>query len=376
MTEPIPFLDLPRQHQVIAGELLPAIAEAVSHAAFIGGARVDEFEGAFADFCGVKGTVGVANGTDALMLALRVLGVGPGDEVVLPAFTFIATAEAVTMLGARPRLADVDPATYTLTAEAAREAGNGQVKAMIPVHLYGQAADMDSLLRLAQERGWKVVEDAAQAHGARYELAGKAAPVGSLGHLGAFSFYPGKNLGAMGDGGAVVGNDVELLDRVRRIANHGRATKHEHGEPGVNSRLDALHAIALGLKLRHLSDWNAARARVAALYTDRLAGVKDLVTPSVGAGRTHVYHLYVVRVPERDQLLAALRTAGIGCGVHYPLPLHLQPAYQQLGYGRGDFPVAEKVAAECVSLPMFPELSESQVDRVADAVRTHLQAGG
>ncbi|MEE8409376.1 MAG: DegT/DnrJ/EryC1/StrS family aminotransferase [Myxococcota bacterium] len=371
MSNAVPFLDLPKQHLPLLGELNGAISGLVASGRFIGGPPVAAFEKSFAEFCGREHCVGVGNGTDALMLALRVLGVGHGDVVLLPAHTFIATAEAVSMLGATPRFVDIDPVTYTMSPEALDEADTTDVKAVLPVHLYGQPADMDPILATARKHGWKVLEDAAQAHGATY----KDRRVGSLGDLAAFSFYPGKNLGAFGDGGAVVGSNADQLDRLRRVADHGRLSKQEHGEPGVNSRLDSIQAAVLDIKLRHLADWNAARARAATWYDDRLADVAGLTIPKVGADRTHVYHLYVVQVPDRQPFMETLYREGVGCGVHYATPLHLQPAYQELGHARGDFPAAEQVTGHCVSLPLFPDLEEAQVDRVATVVRNYLHNG-
>ncbi len=372
MDQQIPFLDLPRQHAPLAERLTAAFSAAVASAGFVGGKALQEFEAAFATFCGTTDCVGVGNGTDALMLALRCAGVGAGDVVVVPAHTFIATAEAVSMLGATPRLVDCDPQTYTLSAAALAAVDPAGVKAVVPVHLYGQTADMAEISATAKARGWSVIEDCAQAHGARY----RGAPAGSLGDLAAFSFYPGKNLGALGDGGAVVGPKGAAMDRLRSVANHGRLTKYEHAEPGVNSRLDTIQATALGIKLPHLNDWNAKRAVVAGWYGQRLAGVAGIVVPQVGAERTHVYHLYVLQVPERDRLGAAFDAARIGFGFHYPLPLHLQPAYRHLGHAAGDFPHSERIANTCFSLPMFPELTESQVDRVCKVVIDHATAGG
>lgn len=371
MSEPIPFLDLPRQHQHVSAALTEAFAKAVSTAGFIGGKWVDELEAAFAKFCGAEECVGVANGTDALMLALKAMGVGPGDVVAVPTYTFIATAEAATMLGATPRFVDCDPDTYTMSPESLEAMDETNVKAVVPVHLYGQPADMNEINAIAKKHGWSVLEDAAQAHGATYH--GK--PVGSWGDMAGFSFYPGKNLGAIGDAGGVVGPKGEQMARLRRYANHGRLTKYEHAESGVNSRLDALQAAALAIKLPHLNDWNAGRARVAAMYDERLKDVKGLKTPVVGANRTHVYHLYVLQVPERDRLAKAFDANKVGWGMHYPLSLHMQPAYAHLGYGEGAFPASEQVARTCFSLPMFPELTEAQVERVCKLVTEHMSAG-
>jgi dTDP-4-amino-4,6-dideoxygalactose transaminase len=372
MSSTVPFLDLPQQHRPILNEVNQIIGGLIAEGKFIGGAPVAEFEKAFAAFIGTKHAVGVANGTDALMLALRVLGVGKGDVVIVPAHTFIATAEAVTMVGATPRFVDVDPVTYTLDPKSLEGVDKKGVKAVMPVHLYGQPADMDPILAIAKKNNWLVVEDCAQSHGAAY----KGKTTGSFGALAGFSFYPGKNLGAFGDGGAVTGQDDTQIDRLRRVADHGRQTKQLHGEPGVNSRLDAIQAAALTVKLKHLADWNKKRATAAAWYDARLRDVHGVVVPKLGRDRTHIYHLYVVQVPERDQLIETAGKQGIGCGIHYAVPLHLQPAYKDLGYKQGDFPVSETVTSRCVSLPMFPDLTEAQVDRVVKVVREHVKAGG
>lgn len=368
MSEPIPFIDLSRQHQALAPLLNAGFAEAVSANAFIGGKTVETFEAEFAKLCGAGAALGVANGTDALYIALKALGVGPGDVVLVPSFTFVATAEAVSVLGATPRFVEVDPRTYTITAETLAKADHASVKAVIPVHLFGQCADMGPINALARSKGWKVLEDAAQAHGALDH--GKAA--GSLGDLAAFSFYPTKNLGAIGDAGAITGPQGDVIAHAKRLANHGRLGQYEHAEPGFNSRLDSIQAMALTLKLKHLRDWNAGRARAAAMYDERLKGVVE--TPLVRDGASHVYHLYVIQVDERARLQQALAAEKIGNGIHYGLPLHLQPAYAGSGQSRGALPVTERVAERVLSLPMFPELSEAQVDRVARIVRAHVGA--
>jgi len=371
MADRIPFLDLPAQHRVFADELKNVLSDAIDTAGFIGGPHVAAFEKSFAQFCNTGGCVGVANGTDSLMLSLRALGVGPGDEVVIPAFTFVATAEAVSMVGATPRLVAVDPTTYTLCPKALANITSEKIKAIIPVHIYGQPADMDPILAIAKEKGWKVVEDAAQAHGASY----KGRVVGSMGDTGSFSFYPGKNLGAIGDAGAVVSSNEEVLKKVRIIANHGRVTKTEHGVPGVNSRLDAIQAAALNIKLRYVRDWNAARARVAQWYNAHLAPIEGITLPEVGEHNTHVYHLYVIQVGNREKAQAYLNSEGISAAIHYPLAIHSQPAYAFLGHNPEDFPVATKLASNCLSLPMFPELDEASVKRVAQALSEFTKAG-
>ncbi|OGQ84988.1 MAG: erythromycin biosynthesis sensory transduction protein eryC1 [Deltaproteobacteria bacterium RIFOXYA12_FULL_58_15] len=368
----VPFLDLPRMHQPLLDEIDAAISGLIAEARFIGGPAITAFEQAFARTCDVKGCVGVGNGTDALTLALKVLGIGPGDEVVVPAHTFIATAEAVSNVGATPRFVDIDEKTYTLDPKCLAAVDTTKVKAVMPVHLYGQPADLDPIMTMSKKHGWRVIEDCAQAHAARYG----ERTAGSMGDLAGFSFYPGKNLGAFGDGGAVVGNDLELLDRLRRVADHGRQTKQAHGEIGLNSRLDSIQAAVLGIKLKHLDDWNRRRARAASWYDERLAGISGLTVPYRAAGRTHIYHLYVVLVPDRNALQSALNEVGIQSGIHYAIPLHLQPAYAHLGYAAGDFPVSERVTATCLSLPMFPDLEEAQVDQVATAIRDHMRAGG
>lgn len=371
MAANVPFLDLPQQHRPLLNELNQVIGGLIADAKFIGGAPVAEFEKAFAQYLGAKHCVGVANGTDALYLALRVLGIGRGDVVIVPAHTFIATAEAVTMAGATPRFVDIDPVTYTLDPKALETVDTKNVKAVMPVHLYGQPADMDPILAIAKKHHWHVVEDCAQSHGAQY----KGKTTGTFGTFAGFSFYPGKNLGAFGDGGAVVGNDDELIDRTRRVADHGRQTKQLHGEAGVNSRLDSIQAAALGIKLKHLNAWNQKRAQAAAWYDVRLKELKGVVAPAKAADRTHIYHLYVVQVPNRDKCLEFMAQNQVGVGVHYAVPLHVQPAYKDLGYKHGQFPVAEKVTGSCVSLPMFPDITEAQVDRVCQVLSDYMKAG-
>jgi dTDP-4-amino-4,6-dideoxygalactose transaminase len=359
----IPMLDLTRLHKPLLHDFKKAFTEIMQTSQFIGGRYLADFETAFAKFCGVAGCVGVANGTDALMLCLRVLGIKSGDVVIVPALTFIATAEAVTLLGATPRFVDIDPLTYTMDPMALAKVDTQGVKAVIPVHLYGQPVDMDPILDLARKHHWAVVEDCAQAHGATYR--GKS--IGSFGDLAAFSFYPGKNLGALGDAGAIVGDDVEKLAIVRRLANHGRLSQYEHLEPGINSRLDALQAAALLLKLPYLQEWNARRVKNAELYEKYLAPA-DLVLPHVGFHRTHVFHQYTVQVKNRQLLTGILADANIGYGTNYRIPLHLQPAYAFLGYQKGDFPVSEQLAERGLNLPLDPTATEEQIRRVSEVV--------
>jgi dTDP-4-amino-4,6-dideoxygalactose transaminase len=370
--ETIPLVDLAAQYRRHQGELDAAMRAAVESARFIDGPANARFEAAFARYCRVGYVVGVANGTDALMLILRGLGVGPGDEVVLPALTFVATAEAVVQAGARPVFVDVEPESAGIDPAAVAAAVGPRTRAVIPVHLYGRLAPIEAIEAIAAPREIPLVEDAAQAHGARRgdRLAG------GFGLAAGFSFYPGKNLGAWGDAGAVATNDEALAAEVRRMANHGRVDHDTHGAHGVNSRLDALQAAVLEVKLRHLEPWTEARRERARRYDALLAGVPDVAPLAVGAPESHVHHLYVVRAARRDALLDHLRRQGIQAAVHYPTPLHLQPAYASLGHRRGEFPVAERLAADVLSLPLCPELAPARQERVAAAVRDFYAGGG
>lgn len=361
----IPLVDLSAQHQELKLEIRLAIDTVILNSRYISGKEVREFETAFAAFCGVKRAVGVASGTDALIVALKALGVGPGDEVITAVNSFIATPEAVLAVGATPVFADVDPKTHTIDPRKAAEKVTAKTKAIIPVHLYGQPAAMDEILKLAEKRGLKVVCDAAQAHGAEFD----GRPIGQLGDATCFSFYPGKNLGAYGDAGAVVTQDEELGERMAMLRDHGRKEKYEHAFVGINSRLDTIQAAVLKTKLPLLAKWNDLRRKWAQRYNEGLAGL-PVVLPTEGPKAKHVWHLYVVEVDDRDRLNGYLnREKKIGAGVHYPIPLHLQPALAHLGYKRGDFPVAEKAAGRILSLPLYPHLSEKLVDRVIAGVR-------
>lgn len=364
----MPFLDLKSHHAARRGELADAINEVIEAAAFAGGPFVTRFEEAFASFCEARHAVGVGSGTDALWLALMALGVGPGDEVITVPMTFIATAEAISRTGARPVFVDIDESTYTMDPAGLERAVTPRTKAIIPVHLFGQMADMAPILRFARARGIAVVEDAAQAHGARYD--GQRA--GSLGSAGCFSFYPGKNLGAFGEAGAVVTQDVGLAERIRMFRDHGQVRKYHHAEIGWNCRMDGIQAAVLQVKLRYLDKRNERRARHAARYARALAGIPGLVLPGCHPSRTHVSHIYAVRVGDRKTFMQQLEARGIGCGIHYPVPVHLQQAYAGLGHRRGAFPVAERCAAEFVSLPMYPELTSSQIAAVVEAVEAAL----
>lgn len=361
----VPFVDLAAQQAEIHDEIVPAVEEILRTAAFVGGPAVARFERDYAAFVGVDHCVGVGNGTDAVELALRGVGVGPGAEVILPANTFVATAEAVSRIGAVPVLADVDPASLLLDPDAAARAVTDRTAAIVPVHLYGQTAPMEEITAVAAAHGLAVVEDAAQSQGAL--RSGRAA--GSFGHAAATSFYPGKNLGAAGDAGAVLTADPEVAQRVRVLAAHGSARRYEHEVIGLNSRLDAVQAVVLSAKLARLEKWNRARQDAAERYAALLGDVDGLELPTSLPGNDDVWHLHVVRTDRRDELAAALAAAGIGTGIHYPTPIHLTPAYRGLGLGPGSYPVAERAARRILSLPMFPHLTAEQQDRVAEVVR-------
>jgi dTDP-4-amino-4,6-dideoxygalactose transaminase len=367
----IPLVDLAVQYRTIQAEVDAAIRRVLERSAFIGGEEVEAFAAEFAAYCaagreptGPLHCAPCGNGTDALYLALRALGIGPGDEVITVAHTFIATAEAIGLTGARPVFVDVLPDTLLMDPAAVEAAVTTRTRAIVPVHLYGQPCDMSALLAIARRHQLKVVEDAAQAHGAAW----RGRRVGGLGDLACFSFYPGKNLGACGDGGAVVGADGDLVRRIRMLANHGRLEKYTHEVEGVNSRLDGLQAAVLRVKLRRLDAWNAARRAHAAAYSRALAGA-DLVLPAVAPEAESVWHLYVVRSTKRTMLQTNLRECGVATGVHYPLPLHLQPAYASLGLRAGSLPVTEQAAGEILSLPLYPELTPAQIDHVATVLQ-------
>jgi len=346
----IPFLDLRSMHDPLASELRTALDDALARSHYVLGPAVEAFEAAFAAYCGARHCIGVANGLDALHLILRGYGIGPGDEVVVPAHTFIATWLAVSHAGATPVPVDVDPATGNLDPGQVAAALTPRTRAVMPVHLYGQPADMDALADAIGGRNLRVIEDAAQAHGARFR--GRTA--GTLGHAAGFSFYPGKNLGALGDGGAIVTDDEVLAAAVRRLRNYGSSVKYHHETIGWNARLDELQAAFLQVKLPHLEAWTAARRIAADAYLAGLSGLPGLTLPQVAAGAEPVWHLFVVRSARRDALQAHLAARGIGTLIHYPVPPHLQAAYQSLGYGSGDFPAAEAWAREALSLPLWP----------------------
>jgi dTDP-4-amino-4,6-dideoxygalactose transaminase len=360
----VPFVDLAAQYGAIAEEIDEAIAIVLRRADFILGQDVRLFENEFAAFCEAGYAVGVDSGTSALELALRAFGIGPGDQVITTANTFIATALAISYTGATPVLVDVDPQTYTMDISRLERAVTDHTKAIIPVHLYGQPADMGPILEIAQRHGITVIEDACQAHGAKY----KGKRVGSLGHAAAFSFYPAKNLGAYGDGGMVVTNDERVAESVRMLRDYGQREKYRHVLRGYNHRLDTLQAAVLRVKLQHLDAWNAARCQHAQLYSELLAD-SPLVMPTEADYAQSVYHLYVIRVERRDELRAYLHDRDISTGIHYPVPVHLQEAYRDLGYRRGSFPVTEEYADRILSLPMYAELTPGLIEYVAVSIR-------
>lgn len=371
MSTHVPFVDLASQHAEVAAEVEAGIAAVFAATAFVDGPPVADFEHRYAEFVGVDHCIGVGNGTDALELALRAAGVGPGGEVVVPANTFIATAEAVSRIGAVPVPVDVDDDRLLVDPAAAEAAIGDRTQAVVAVHLFGQLAPVDRLVEICSSAGVPLVEDAAQSQGARMGTRGS----GGLGTIAATSFYPGKNLGAAGDAGAVTTHDARMAAEVRRLRNHGSATRYVHDVIGMNSRLDTIQAVYLRAKLDRLEKWNELRVRAAARYDALLADVPGVRRPLPGAEGQHVWHLYVVRVADRDRVLADLARAGIGAGIHYPQPVHLTGAYAHLGLGRGTAPVAEAAAGEILSLPMHPHLTEAMQDRVVEVLASAVVGG-
>jgi dTDP-4-amino-4,6-dideoxygalactose transaminase len=363
----IPFVDLKAQYDSIKSEIDAAIAQVLAETAFIGGPHVKAFEEAFARYCGVSQCVGVANGTDALYVALRALGVGPGDEVLTVANSFVATSEAIKMAGAQVVFVDSDPRTYNIDVTKIEQKITPRTKAIIPVHLYGQPADMAAIQEIAKKHGLRIVGDAAQAHGATY----KGQPIAKLADITCYSFYPGKNLGAYGDGGALVTDNAEWAASARMFANHGRSKKYDHDFEGINSRLDGLQAAILSVKLRHLDEWTELRRRNAYLYNRALEGT-GVVTPVELSDVRAVYHLYIIKVPaaRRDEVQETLKNAGINTGIHYPIALPYLNAYRHLGHTPQDFPVSLAASAEILSLPMFPELTADQIEHVGNTLRS------
>lgn len=365
----VPFLNLRAAHEPLRAEIIAAINEVIDSSAFAGGPFVGKFEEDFARFCQTAHAIGVSNGTDALWLSLLALGIGPGDEVITVPSTFLATAEAITYTGATPVFVDIEDQTYTMNPALLEQAITPRTRAIIPVHLFGQVADMDPIMAVARKHGLAVIEDACQAHGAEYH--GRQA--GGIGDTGCFSFYPGKNLGALGEAGAVVTNNAELKQKIQMFRDHGQSRKYHHAVVGWNARMDGFQGAALRIKLRHLAAGNAARRQHVQQYNELLANVAGVITPQTAANRVHVFHIYAIRVQKRDAILQAMGERGVACGIHYPVPVHLQEAYRSLGRGRGSFPVAERCADEFLSLPMFPELTAEQVEYVARQVKACVQ---
>ncbi|MFW5794845.1 MAG: DegT/DnrJ/EryC1/StrS family aminotransferase [Bacillota bacterium] len=362
----IPFMELSDSYDLIYDEVMEKIKKLIDNTRFIGGEEITKFEKEFSDFCNVRNAVACGNGTDAIMIALKVLGIGPGDTVITVPHTFIATAEAVTAVGAEVDFVDIDEKTYTMSPEKLEEyiennKDKKNIKAIIPVHLYGQMADMPAIMKIADEYDLKVIEDSAQAHGAKTNGKGP----GEYGDFATFSFYPGKNLGAFGDAGALVTSSDEFAKKAKMLSNHGRYNeKYTHQIEGYNSRMDSIQAAVLRIKLKYLNQWTDMRIENAEKY-NKLLKNKDIVTPPVRDDAKHVYHLYVVRVDNRDELKSQLKDNNISAGIHYPIPLHLQPAYDYLEYVEGDFPVTELVSKEILSLPMWPEIGKEQIENIS-----------
>jgi dTDP-4-amino-4,6-dideoxygalactose transaminase len=360
----VPFLDLKAHHAPLIDRFDRAIRQVIESSAFAGGPFVEKFEAEFAAYCGSEYAIGVGNGTDALWLALLALGIGPGDEVITVPNTFFATVEAINCCKARPVFVDVDEDTFTMNPAELENSLTERTKAIIPVHLFGQPADMDPILEFARAYGLFVIEDAAQAHGAEY----KGRKAGTMGDAGCFSFYPGKNLGAFGEAGAVVTNDPELRKQIQVLRDHGQSQKYYHTSMGWNCRMDGIQAAVLSIKLSHLDEANFLRCKHALEYNQAFEGVEGVATPFEADYARHVYHIYAIRVQERDEVRRFLEEKGVGCGVHYPIPIHLQEACRGLGYTEGAFPIAEDLARKFLSLPMFPELTEEETEYVAECV--------
>lgn len=363
----VPFIDLNAQFADLESELMPAIRGVLEQTNFILGQPVADFEQAFAAYCECDHAVGVASGLDGIKLALRALDIGPGDEVITAANTFIATVLGISAAGATPVLVDIDEATYNLDPSLVADAITPRTKAIMPVHLYGQPAEMDPLLEMARTHGLAIIEDASQAHGARY----RGRRVGSFGAVSAFSLYPGKNLGAYGDGGVITTRRSDIAEKLSVLRNYGSKVKYYHLVKGENSRLDTLHAAVCGVKLRHLDEANQRRREVAARYTERLQNLDAVTVPTILPHVEHVFHLYVIRVAKRDELMQFLKEKGVASIIHYPIPIHRQEAYQDGGWTEGQFPITETCAGEILSLPMFPELTHDQIDYVTDCIREY-----
>lgn len=358
----IPFVDLKAQYASLRAELDEAIGRVMADCDFILGREVQNFESNFAEYLSVGHVITVGNGLDALRLALQALDIGANDEVIIPAHTYIATALAISAVGARPVQVEVDESSFNINPELIEAALTSRTRAIMVVHLYGQPCDMDPVLEIARKHGLKVVEDACQSHGARY----RSKRCGTLGDIGCFSFYPGKNLGAYGDGGAIATHDANLADKLKRLRNYGQIRKYYHTEKGLNSRLDSLQAAVLNVKLKYLDGWNRQRAQNAARYNESLKSVPQVRTPEAQPERDHVYHLYVIRIDQRDELQAFLATKGISAQIHYPVPIHLQEAYKELS--AQSFPITERISRTALSLPMYAELTPQQIQTVAQAI--------
>ena len=361
----VPFLDLKVQYESIKDEISAALQKVLDKTAFAGGPFVAQFEEEFASFCGTEYAVGVSSGTAALWLALLGLGIGPGDEVITTTNTFIATAEAISFCGAKPVFVDVEEKTYNMDAALFAAAITDRTKAVIPVHLYGQTADMDPIMEMARRHNLLVIEDASQAHGAEY----KGRRAGSMGEAGCYSFYPGKNLGAYGEAGAVVTSNKALANKMRAFRDHGQSKKYYHSMIGWNSRMDGFQGAILSVKLKHLPEWTEARRKNAQKYNEVLADIDGIILPFEAEYARHVYHIYAIRAQNRDDLMKSLAEREISSGIHYPVPLHLQEAYRYMGLGRGSFPMSEQCADEIVSLPMFAELAEEQIEYIGDVIK-------
>ena len=375
----VPFLDLKAQYESIREEITVAIQQVLDSSAFAGGPFVEKFEKEFASFCGCEYAIGVGSGTEALWLSLLALGIGQDDEVITVPNTFIGTAEAISFCGAKPIFVDIDEQTYNMDPQKLHDYLKivnrqssivNRIKAVIPVHLFGQMADMDPIMEIARENGLFVIEDASQAHGAEYK--GKAA--GSIGDTGCFSFYPGKNLGAYGDAGAIVTNNAALEKKIRMLRDHGQKKKYHHNLIGWNARMDGVQGAVLSVKLRHLNEWTEARRNNAQFYNKLLRNLDVVILPKEAEYAKHVYHIYAIRLQNRNALIETLAENGIQSGIHYPIPVHLTEAYQFMGLTKGTFPIAEKCAEELVSLPMFPELTEHQTRQVADKIKEFLSS--
>jgi len=361
----IPFVDLKKQYDSIKDEILEAISKVLDSSSFIGGDSLKRFESKFAKFCETDNCIGVGNCTNAIFISLRTLGVGKNDEVITAANTFIATSEAISLTGAKAVFCDVNENTYNINADLIEEKITKNTKAIVPVHLFGQPADMDKIIDIAMKYKLFIVEDAAQANGARY----KDKRVGSIGDIGCFSFYPAKNLGAYGDGGAIVTDNTKIAKKIRMYANHGRSEKYNHEFEGINSRLDGIQAAVLNIKLNYFNGWLIKRKSNAKLYNIKLKEFEDIITPKIPTDREHVFHLYVVRARKRNQLREFLFKNGIETGIHYPTALPNLKAYKNLGYTPDDFPVSSTLQDEIISLPMYPELTEIEIDYIVNAIK-------